>query len=164
MSPFCRCGCPSYFQARSDSIFTFPRFVFARPAHTLFFNICGFGFWPNQSSITRTVCFSKCMSTGNKRHCFFIVHTHSAKRFANIFGSSHRIGVAIWPFGININKSHLNSSKWIFEFAIGCIAFVIQPFVFGAPVHMLFRFPNIFAASRKTECFKSHRFQSHVAC
>ena len=43
-----------------------------------------FWFWSNKLWITSSVSFTKSVSASNKRHSFFIIHSHASKSFPHI--------------------------------------------------------------------------------
>ncbi|OPZ88494.1 MAG: hypothetical protein BWY75_01576 [bacterium ADurb.Bin425] len=54
---------------------------------------------------------TKGVTAGDERHCFFVVHSHSAKGFANIMGGGKRVGVAVWSLWVDIDQAHLGGCQ-----------------------------------------------------
>ena len=109
------------------------------------------------------VCFAKGVSTRDEGDCFFVIHGHASECFADISRRGDRVGVAIRAFGIHINEAHLHGGKRVFQFAVASVALVLKPFSLGAPVNVLFGFPDVGASAGKAEGFKTHRIQGHIA-
>ena len=164
MAPFSWCCCPRYFQARCNCISAFSGFIGAFPAKTLFFDWRSFRFSTNMRCRTCSVGFTKRVSASNKCYCFFVVHSHSPECFSNIDCRSDRIRIPVGTFRVHINQSHLNRSKWVFQLSVARIALVFQPFLFGTPINIFFRFPNICSTTSKTKRFETHGFQGNISC
>ena len=103
------------------------------------------------------------MAAGNQGDRFFVVHRHTAERFANIPRSGDRIRVAVRPFRIHVDQAHLHGGERILKIAVARVAFVRQPLAFGAPVDGLFGLPHIFASAAETERLEAHRLEGDVA-
>ena len=79
------------------------------PTLALFFYSCSGRFCTDiLIRVCGTMCFSKCMSAGNKSYGLFIVHCHSSKGFPYISGCSDWVRIAVWSFRIYIDQSHLH--------------------------------------------------------
>ena len=102
------------------------------------------------------------MASGNQRDGLFVVHGHATERFANVPGRRDRIRLAVWPFRIHVDQAHLYGAERILKIAVARVPLVAQPLAFRSPINF-FGFPNVRAASAKTECLKAHRFKRHIA-
>ena len=133
------------------------------PAKALFLQARTFRLWPNLCGVAGTVSFAKRVTTSHQRNGFFVVHRHTRKGIPDIIGRGKRIGPAIWSLGIHIDQAHLHSCERVGKLALAAVAFVVQPYVFRAPVDVFFRFPNIHASSGETKGFEPHRFEGAIA-
>ena len=108
--------------------------------------------------------FSKGVATCNESHCFFVVHGHAGKGFADIATGRDGIGLSVRAFGVHIDQTHLDCAEGLFQFPIAGVALVAQPFGFGAPVDIVFGFPDVFASATEAEGFETHRFKGGITC
>jgi len=93
----------------------------------------------------------KVWTAGDQRHGFFVVHRHAGERFANIPGCRKRIRLAVRPFWIHIDQTHLHGAERALKITLPAVALVGQPFAFGAPIDVLFGFPDVRASAAETE-------------
>ncbi len=103
------------------------------------------------------------VTAGNQRDRFFVVHRHAAERFANIPGRRERIRIAVRPFRIDVDQTHLHGGERILKITVAAVALVRQPLAFGAPVDVLFGLPDIRAPAAETERLEAHRLEGDVA-
>ena len=106
--------------------------------------------------------FAKSVSAGNQRHGFFVIHRHAGERFPNVPGGSDGIRLAVRPFRIHIDQTHLNGTERVLQLSVAGVAFISEPLTFRSPVNIHFWFPDILTPSRETERRESHRFQRTV--
>ena len=106
--------------------------------------------------------FAEGVSASDQRYGFFVIHRHSSKCVANVFGSGKGIGIAVRALRIDVDQPHLNRCKRLLKFTLATIALVAEPFGFRAPIDE-FCFPIVFAAASKTKGFKTHRFHRDIA-
>ena len=115
VAPFGRCGGPCTFQTTGDGMFSTTASKGIFPTKSLLFNASGSRFRSNIfTRIASPMGFAKSVSTGNKGDSFFVIHGHTRKSLANINGGCKRIRISVRPFGIHVDKSHLDCSKRIF--------------------------------------------------
>ena len=107
--------------------------------------------------------FAKGVAAGNQRDRFFVVHRHPAEGFANVPSRRKGIRLAVRPFRIHIDQTHLHGSEGIRKITVAAVALIRQPLAFGAPVDVLFGLPDILAATAETEGLEAHRFEGDVA-
>ena len=125
VAPFCWSSCPCAFQTTCNSIACITTAVSIFPTKALFFNTGSCWLCSNVfSGVGSAMGFTKSVPTGNKCYGFFIIHSHAAKSFTNITGRSQRVWVAVGPFRIYINQSHLNRSQWILQVTVAGITLV----------------------------------------
>ncbi len=103
------------------------------------------------------------MTTGNQRHGFFVVHRHAAEGFTNVPGRRERIRVAVRPFRVDVDQTHLHGGERVLQIAVAAVALVRQPLAFGAPVDALVGLPDILAPAAETERLETHRLEGDVA-
>ncbi len=140
----------------------------ALPAESLFCYACCFRFRANQRRITGTVGLTEGVPTSHERHGLLIVHRHACKSLSNVTARGDRIRVAVRAFRVHVDQAHLHGGQGVFEFAVTAVTALGlvacgQPFLFRAPVNVLFRLPDILAPAGETEGLESHRFQRTVA-
>jgi len=58
------------------------------------------GFGTNVRRRSSAVSFAKCMTAGDERDGFLVVHRHAAERFADVFDRENRIGITVRPFRV----------------------------------------------------------------
>jgi len=68
------------------------------------------------------------VSAGDERDGLLVVHRHARERLANILGRSERIRVAVRPFRIDVDQTHLHGGERIGEVTVAAVALVRQPF------------------------------------
>src|SRR5687768_9340425 len=139
--------------------------------------------------VSGAVRLAKRMPTGDQRNRFFTVHRHAAKRLLDIVGRKERVRVAVRPFGVYVDQTHLRRTKWILEnaavhtaigihivvghkstdllvsaFGPGLVTYITaEPCIFGAPVDVQIRLPYVRAPTAETERFEAHSFERNVA-
>ena len=156
--PFYWIGRPCTFQSTGDRILRVARAKTVLPSEPLLFKAGSFRLGTDVLVwVARTVRFAKGVSPRNKSDRLLIVHRHPAKGLANVPCRRQRVWISIGALRIYINETHLNGSKRVFEFPVTRVALVTQPFALDSPVHIDFRFPNVFAPARKTVRLQAHR-------
>src|SRR5690606_6720315 len=88
---------------------------------------------------------------------------HAAEGLADIARRGERIGIAVRPFRIDIDETHLHGGKRVLEVAVAAIALIREPFAFPAPIDVLVRFPDIGASAGKAEGLEAHGFEGNIA-
>ena len=96
-------------------------------------------------------------------HRLLVVHRHATEDLADIPRRSDRVRVAVRAFRVHIDQAHLNGGEGILEFPVTGVALVSKPLALGAPVDVLFRFPDVLTPAGETEGLETHRFQGDVA-
>src|SRR2546422_1597770 len=163
VAPVRRSGGPSDLQAAGDRVTAFARAEPALPAEALLLDGRGFGLRPHLRFGAGAVSLAEGVTAGDERNRLFVVHRHTAERFANIPGRRDGIRVAVRALRIDVDQTHLNGAERSFEVPVAGVAFVIQPPVLGAPVDVSFRLPDVLATAAETEGLESHRLQGDVA-
>ena len=141
--------------------FAIAKAVFPTKAHLL--DRCAFRFGTNKGWIASAVAFTKGVTTRNQCHSFCVIHAHTRECFANINTRQYWIRVAVWPLWVHINQTHLHSGQWVFQITVTCIAFIVQPYIFNAPIDVFFWLPRISAAKAEAEGFETHGLHADVA-
>ena len=161
--PTRRCGSPRPFKAtcRRMHANTAPEGI--PPSETLLLDARTLRLRANQGRVPRTMALAEGVPTGNQCHGLGVVHRHPGKGLPDVMRRGGGIGLSVRPFRIDVDEAHLHGGKRIFEVAFPGISFVAQPLGFGAPVHVLLRFPDILASTGKTVGPESHRLQCAVA-
>src|SRR6202023_1666132 len=96
------------------------------------------------------VGFAEAVTPGNQRDRLFVVHRHTAERFANILGRREGIRLAVRPFRIDVDQTHLHGGERILKITVAGVALVSQPLALGAPVEVPFGLPDILAPTAET--------------
>src|SRR5215471_17592000 len=154
---------PNDFEAAADGVATLAGAEFALPAEPLLLNHGCFWLRANECGLAGAVGFAKGVPAGNQRDRFFVVHGHAAECFANIPSRGDRIRLAVWPFRIHVDQTHLHGSEWILKITLAAVAFVGEPLPFRAPEDVLFDFPYVGAPAAKSKCLEAHGLKSDVA-
>src|SRR5690348_10926121 len=154
---------PNHFQSAADRVPAFACSELAPPAETLFLNVTGFRYYAHQCRVAGAMRLAKRVTAGNQRNSFFVVHSHAAKRLANIFCRCQRVWLAIWAFGVHVNQAHLHGSERVLKIAFTAISLIRQPLAFWAPVDVFLRLPGVGAPAAEAERLEAHRLKRHVA-
>ena len=161
--PLYRRRCPCALKAAAYRVGPFAASVAVFPARSLLFERSGFRLRPHiLLRIGRAVAFAERMAAYYKCDRLFVVHAHTPEALAYIFRRRKNIRFTVGPLRVDINKPHLNGGKRFFHFTLATVAFVAQPLRLGAPVDILFRLPDIYAAAAETESFKPHILQCDI--
>ena len=163
VAPLGRSLTPGDLEAARDRVRAFAAAKGARPAQAQLCDVGRFGVEPDVLRVTRAMSLAEAVTTGDQRHRFFVVHCHAREGLADVFGRGDRIRIAVRPLWVDVNQTHLHRSQRIFELALARIALVREPGGFGAPIHVLIRFPDIGATATETEGLEAHGFERHVA-
>ena len=137
------------------------------PAEALFFQFSALGGRAEVGGATVAVRLADRVAAACQGNGFLVVHGHAGKGDAYIVGCLQRVGFAVHAFRVNVDEAHHHGSQRIFQItfagvAAACAAAGGEPFLFRAPVGVLFGMPDVFAPERKTEGFQSHRFVGHI--
>ncbi len=163
VAPLRRRRGPGDFQTAGDRIIALARAKAALPAEALLLDGGRFRLGTHMGRRAGAVGLAEGVTASNERHRLFVVHRHASKSLADILGRRERIRIAVGAFRVDIDQAHLDGSERILEIPLSGVALVIQPFVLGAPVDVLFRLPDVLAPTAKAERLESHRFQGDVA-
>ena len=131
-------------------------FEIVLPAKALLDNARALRLCAHQLWIAGTMRFTKRVPTGHKRHGLFIIHGHARECFADVITRGEGIGIAIWAFRIHINQAHLHGRQWVFQLARAAVTVIVKPALFGAPINIFFRLPNIDATATEAKGFEPH--------
>ena len=91
------------------------------------------------------------VSAGNERNRLLVIHRHAGEGLADVARRSEGIGIAVGPFGIDVNQSHLNRGERILEITIAGVALVGQPLALGSPVNVFVRAPKRLRDRRRNQ-------------
>ena len=108
------------------------------------------------------------VTASGERDGFFVIHRHAREGFAHLRSRLHRVGLAVDAFGIDVDEAHLHGGKRVFHRRRFIDVFITtitrrEPFLLGAPIGVLFRRPDVFAAEAETEGLQTHGFISDGA-
>src|SRR5688500_8335208 len=84
--------------------------------------------------IRGTMRLAERMSTRNKGHSFFVIHSHATKGLANVTRCRDGIRFTIRTFRVHVDESHLHSTQRTFKLAVSSISVVAQPLCFRTPI------------------------------
>ena len=82
------------------------------------------------------------------------------KDLANVIGGRDRIGIAVRPFGIDVDQAHLDGRERLLEDAV--LVAIAREKLGRAPIDEIW-LPIVAAPASEAECLEAHGFQSHVA-
>ncbi len=82
----------------------------------------------------------------DERHGLLVIHCHALEGLTNVDSRGGRIGLAVRPFGIHIDESHLHRGERIFELPVAGVALVLKPNILLSPVNRFVRLPRIRSA------------------
>ena len=162
VAPLRRRRGPGDFRAAGDGVGADTRAVLALPAETLILERAAFRVRPDQRRVAGAVGLAEGVAAGNQRHRLFVVHRHAEEGFADVPRRRDRVRIAVRPFRIDVNETHLHGAERLRELALAAIAFVAEPGAFGTPIE-LFRLPDVGAAAGETEGLEAHRLERDVA-
>src|SRR5438270_14020435 len=145
VAPLRRRGGPSDFQAATDRVTSFARFKFALPAEALLFNAGGFRLGTHIARIACAVGLAEGVTAGNQRNRLLIIHCHAGEGLPDVPRRGKRIRLAIRPFGVHIDETHLHGSERILKITLSAVAFLRQPLALRPPENVLFGLPDILA-------------------
>src|SRR2546426_3112577 len=163
VAPLGRCRGPNDFQTAADRIAAFARFEFALPAKALFLDTGGFRLCADQFRIASAVGFAERVTPGNERNGLLVIHRHTGESLSDIPGRGNRVRLAVRPFRIDVDQTHLHRSERILRITVAAVALVREPLALRSPEDVLFRFPDVLAPAAKTERLKAHRLERDVA-
>ena len=149
-------GGPGTFNPAGCGVNAQATFEIILPAKSLLDNARAFRLCAYQLGIAGTMRFAKRVPTGHKRHRLFIIHSHPREGFADVITRGEGIGIAIWAFRIHINQAHLHGRQRVFQLAVAAVTVIVKPALFGAPINILFRLPNIDATATEAKGFETH--------
>ncbi len=147
---------PGTFQAAADRIAALAAPETALPAKTLLLDGRTLRFSTDMRSRPGAMTLAEGMAAGNERNGLFVIHGHAGKSRADVTAGSNCVGHTVRAFRIYIDQAHLDCSQRVFKITFTGIAVITQPFVLGAPVNVLLRFPDIRAAAAKPEGLETH--------
>ncbi len=108
------------------------------------------------------------VAAGHQRDGFLVVHRHAREGLAHVAARRHRIRIAVRTLGVHVDQAHLHRGERVLEHAVaGVTALRLvagrQPLVLGAPVDVVFRLPDVLAATAEAEGLEAHRLERAVA-
>src|SRR5207302_7405192 len=104
------------------------------PAQALLFDGGGLGFGADVlGRLGSAVGFPECVTAGNQRNGLLVIHRHAGEGLADILRGREWIRLAVRPFRIDINETHLYGSERIVELTFAAVALVRQPLPFRPP-------------------------------
>src|SRR5579859_6259475 len=151
VAPVCRRLRPGDFRSARDCVPAFACAELALPAEAHLLNGRCFGFWADELRIASAMGLAETMSAGDERNRLLVVHRHALEGLANIDGRGERVGLAVRPFRVHIDETHLHGGERILELAVARVALVAEPGILLAPVDGFVRLPHIGAAAAEAE-------------
>ena len=164
VAPFRRRRGPDDLYAAGDRVIAFAGAEFILPPEALLFDGRAFGFGADiDLGVGGAVRLAEGMAARDQRDGFLVVHRHALERFTDVPGRGDRIRLAVRPFRIDVDETHLHCAKGMFELAIAKIALVSQPLALWTPVDGIVGLPAVRASAAETEGLEAHRFEGDVA-
>ena len=161
--PLGRVDGPGAFDPAGNGMHAHAGMEAAHPAKPHLLKRCGFRFRANMARGASAMALAEGMATCRQRDGFFVIHRHAGEGFANIAARGDWIRITVRAFRIDVNQTHLHGSERVFQNAVARVALVIQPGFFGAPIDILFRFPDIHAPTAKAKRLQAHGFNGAIA-
>ncbi len=102
------------------------------------------------------MALAESVAAGGQRDGLLVVHGHACEGLAHVTAGGDRIRVAVRAFRVHVDQTHLHGGERILEIpvagvtALGLVA-RSQPFIFGTPINVLFRLPNVLAPAGEAE-------------
>src|SRR5665811_1891529 len=110
---------PDDFQSAADRVTAFAASIGVFPAETLVLDGGAFGLGADiLARIGSAVSFAECVSAGDERDGLLVVHRHARERLADIARRGDRIRLAIRPFRIHVDQTHLHGSERILKITV----------------------------------------------
>ena len=106
---------------------------------------------------------AEAVSAGDERNRLLVVHGHALEGLANVDGGGERIRLAVRPFRIHIDETHLHGGERILELPVARVALVAKPGLLLAPVDGFVRLPHIGAPAAEAERLEAHRLERDIA-
>ena len=161
--PCHRGGGPCAFDAAGDRIAALAGAEAALPAEALRLDGGALGLGTDMGRVAGPVGLAEGVPAGDERDGLLVVHGHAGEGLADVATRGDRVGIAVRPFRIDVDESHLDGAERGLEVPVAAVAPVAQPLDLGAPVDVLFGLPDVLAPAGETERPESHRFQGAVA-
>src|SRR5271169_3332684 len=116
---------PDDFQAAADRVIAFAAAIGVLPAEPLLLDGGAFGLRADiLARIGSAVGLAEGVSAGNERNGLLVVHGHARERLANIPRRTERIRLAVRPFRIHVDQTHLNGAQRILKLTVAAVALV----------------------------------------
>jgi hypothetical protein len=159
-----RAGRPGTFQAAADGVGAAAAAKAALPAEPLLLDAGALGFRADVlARVGGAMAFAEGVSAGGEGHGLLVVHGHACEGLPHVARGAERVGVAIGPFRVHVDQAHLHRGQRVVQLALAAVALITQPLAFGAPVDVVFGFPDVGATAGEAEGLQAHRFQRHGA-
>ncbi len=79
------------------------------------------------------MAFAEGVAAGGERDGLLVVHRHAREGLANVPAGGDRIRLAVRPFRVHVDQTHLHGGERILEFPVAGVALVAKPLVSSAP-------------------------------
>ncbi len=136
--------------------------VLALPAQALVFDRAAFRIGADERGVARAVRLAEGVAACDQRDRFLVVHGHAEESLADVFRGRDRIRIAVRPFRVHVDQTHLHRAERVGELPLAAVAFVAKPGAFGTPEEF-FRLPHIDATAGESERLETHRLERDVA-
>ena len=161
--PSCRRGRPRALDATCDRIAALAAAEAVLPAESLRLDGGTLGFGTDMGRVAGAMSFAEGVAASGERDGFLVVHRHPGESLADIAARGDRVRFAVRSFRIDVDQAHLDGSQRNLKLPVAGIALIPEPNVLGAPVDVLFGFPDVLAPAGEPERLEPHRFQRTVA-
>ena len=156
-------GRPCAFDTAGDGVSANAGAKVACPAEALLFKRSAFGLGTFVVLGSSAVSLAEGVSPGRQSDGFFIVHGHALERLTDVLCAEKRVGVGVGALRVDVDEAHLHGGEWVLEVLAGLtVAVVAQPFVFAAPVDVVFGVPNVGSATAESKNGPAHGFDSDL--
>ena len=166
--PLGRVGGPGPFDAAGHSVAADAAAVVIDPTQPLLFEAGPFRLGAKLFGVAVAVSLADGVATGGQCHRLFVIHRHAGEGDPHILRGFQRIGLAIHPFRVDVDKPHHHRRQRVFQIPLAGVttarlAAGRQPLLLRSPVDILLRMPDILAAKGEAEGLEPHGLIGHGA-
>mmetsp|Transcript_4536 Transcript_4536/g.10905 ORF Transcript_4536/g.10905 Transcript_4536/m.10905 type:complete len:217 (-) Transcript_4536:206-856(-) len=118
-----------------------------------------------------TMRLSECVPSSDQRNRLLVIHRHPAECRANVTSSIQSVAIAIRPFWIYIDQTHLDCAKRLLQVSrrttttslFRSMSLIRQPFLLGTPVDLIVGRVRVSPTECESKGTKAHALEGYVA-
>src|SRR5581483_499 len=111
VAPLGRRRGPRDLEPAGDRVTRFAAAEFALPAEALLLDAGAFRLRAHERGVARAMGLAEGVAAGDEGHGLLVIHRHAGEGFANVSRRGERIGLAVRPFGIDVDEAHLHGAE-----------------------------------------------------